>query len=1130
MKKVVLLCLLLICPSLVNAKDNKPAQYVQINKPLSFYISNEKMIAENKEPAHATFRSFRSYENLRGKGLRQPKYYQLLDGKWKFNWVYNPKERPVEFQLPSFDVSHWDDIKVPSNWEVEGYGAPIYVNHQYPFSDYKAMVSKELELVEGIYPKSPGKVPMDYNPVGSYRRDFNIDQSWLDQQTFLQIGAMKAGGFVWLNGHYVGYSQGSKTPAEFELTPYLKAGKNTLALQVFRWTDGSYLEDQDFWDISGIERSVFIYAQPKVRIQDFEVVSTLDQTYQNGVFDLTVDIKSHKQSSQDIQVSYQILKNNQIISKQTHEVSVHQNAEQVHFTDQIKAVNTWSAEHPNLYSLIIELKNSNGKLLEVTSQAIGFRTVEIKRGLLLVNGERITLKGVNTQEHNPETGHVISKAQIVKDITMWKENNINAVRLSHYPQPAMFYQLCDLYGIYVVDEANIESHGMYYGKYSLAKKISWKDAHLDRMLSMVERDKNHPSVIIWSLGNEAGNGINFFAGYDAIKKADKTKRPVQYERPYKDHDGQWHDMDTNTDIIAPQYPSPKDFEFIGRTKTNKPFIPSEYAHAMGNSTGNFQDYWDIIEQYDNLQGGFIWDWVDQSIWKKDQAGNRFYAYGGDYNKAHPSDFTFLNNGIVFPDRTAQPALFEVKKAHEYINFKPQGVNQHNELRILVENLYDFTDLEYFNVSAEIKADGKVLKHITVDPMTVEPQTGKLIYLSLTDITRQPNTEYFIHLSATLKRDWGLLKAGYEVAHEQIAITTFLKINITQNSALSTVKNNTETTAIKHENILTVKSNSNLLVLSNNTVDISFDVKQGIISSYKYQGQQLINEGHGPKLNFWRAPTDNDVGAKMEVKNLAWKNATLNAQLTNFEHKVLANNKHLVTVTYALPVVNTTVNTQYTIYANGAINIENNLNASKYEVDLPRFGMRMQMPKQFNNLTYFGRGPWENYQDRNASAFVDLYQSTVDEQYVPYIRPQENGYKTDTRWLALTTKAGSGLLIVSGREKNISFSALHMPNEGFDMTAGLLYNKATYADPIYRENGKVIVNRAKHTFDIKNQNLVQLNIDSAQRGVAGDNSWGATAKDKYQINAQQSQRYSFTIVPVSQTTTDKLISLSKWKHL
>jgi len=1063
-------------------------------KDYKHYIENELVIFENKEPAHASFTSFVLKENT---FKNNPQFHKSLNGMWKFNWVRNPKDRPTQFMKSNFDASSWNDIKVPSNWEVEGFGVPIYVNHQYEFTDYKAMVADDMELVDRVYPKNPGDVPDNYNPVGTYRRDFTIEKTWNDKEIFLHIGAMKAGGFVWLNGKYIGYSQGSKLPSEFNITKAARTGKNTIVIQIFRWTDGSYLECQDFWRISGIERDVFVYAQPKLRIEDFEVVSTLDKAYTDGVFELTVDLKNHTKRNKNISVSYEILDDNKVISSEEKEIQISKsNNTSINFEATIPNVKQWNAEHPNLYTLIIETKNSKGNIIEVTNRKIGFRSVEIKNGLLLVNGQRITLKGVNAHEVDPETGHVMSEELIKKDIQLWKENNINAVRLAHYPRGRRFYELCDEYGIYVVDEANIESHGMYYGKYSLAKVPSWEKAHVDRMVRMVERDKNHPSVIIWSMGNEAGNGINFYEGYKAIKANDKTKRPVQYERTYKDEDGSLYDMDWNTDIIVPQYPSPVRFEEIGKSKTDRPYIPSEYAHAMGNSTGNFQDYWDIIEQYDNLQGGFIWDWVDQSIWKTNENGERYYAYGGDYGENMPTDNTFLNNGIVFPDRTPQPALYEVKKAHEFINFKHKGINRQDELRVLVENLYDFTNLNQFNFKAEIKADGNVLKTINIEAISVKTHTGKLIRIPLKDIDFKDNTEYFVHLSATTKQDWGILSKGFEVAREQIPLNSkFKKAN-----AESEVKTN-----------LNVQNNQDQVTVSNEHLTFVFDKNDGRITSYAFNGKELLKDGKGPKPNFWRAMTDNDFGNKMQNKNIEWKRASLQLTVSEISHKTLENGSIKMVIIYNLPGLETTFTSNYTIYGNGVIHIENTLNETNYKGDIPRIGMRLQVPKSYANLSYFGRGPHENYQDRKASAFVGLYTSKVSEQYVPYIRPQDNGYKTDTRWIAVSNVQNNGLLLVSDSENHLSFSALHMENEDFDTTSGLDYKNS---------------NKSKHTIDIKEKDLVQLNIDLGQRGLGGDDSWRSKPQEKYQLKGNKKYSYSFYMIPFENKTKTDLINLSK----
>lgn len=1065
------------------------------------YIENIQMIEENKEPARAAFVSYSDISEIKYKNSNQID----LNGTWKFNWVRKPDERPIDFFETDFDDSNWDDIQVPGNWEVQGFGIPIYVNHQYEFADAKAPVSEEIEFIDNLYPSNPGQIPHDYNPVGSYLREITIEKDWFENhEVFLHIGAMKSGGFVWVNGNYVGYSQGSKLPAEFNISNYLSDGDNTIALQVFRWTDGSYLEAQDFFRLSGIEREVYLYRQPKLRIKDIEVAALLDSGYKNGELELSVSIQN-TEKKQEGGVEYQVVSaENEVVLEGEEKYSVGNNSEQiVSFTGKIPNVKQWSAEFPNLYQLKVIIKNKKGKTLETVPMKIGFRSVEIKNGLLLVNGQRVTLKGVNVHETDPGTGHYVSEELMLKDIQLWKENNINAVRLAHYPRSDKFYELCDKYGIYVVDEANIESHGMYYGKHSLAKNEEWKNQHISRMTNMLERHRNFASVIIWSMGNEAGNGINFYEGYKELKRRDET-RPVQYERPYKEPDGSLFDMDWNTDIIVPQYPSPQTFEFIGKHKTDRPFIPSEYAHAMGNSTGNFQDYWDIIELYPHLQGGFIWDWVDQAIYKNDEHGNQFYAYGGDWGENMPTDNTFVNNGIVFPDRSPQPALYEVKKAHEFINFKATGYTRANELRILIENLYDFTNLEQFRFEFTIWSETDTLKTIKIDDLAAHPHVSKLIRVPLENIDFKSGQEYFINISAVLKNDWVLLPAGYELAKEQIQLRN----------------NNTESEKKERKQggeALSVSDNGSSVSVSNDKISLQFDRQKGQMISYKIDGKEMWLNGNGPQPNFWRPPTDNDIGNRMQINNINWKKATLNLKASSMKTEKV-DDMVKVYIDYNLADVGAKLSSTYSIWKDGSIEIQNELSEATEKSDIPRFGMRFQIPAEFQHLTYYGRGPWENYQDRSYASFVGLYKSSVSEQYVPYVRPQENGAKSEVRWLELANEQNNGLLIVSGDNENfLHFNALFAPNEDFDVSATSDYH-----------SGHKGVSFSKHTTDIRDKNLVQLNIDMMQRGLGGDNSWGAKPQKAYQINPAKSHNYTFLIIPVNNKSNKELFNLSKTK--
>ncbi|MCL1821841.1 MAG: DUF4981 domain-containing protein [Prolixibacteraceae bacterium] len=1048
----------------------------------------------NKEPGRASFFSYANEQNALD-GV-SPQWISL-NGKWRFKLSHNPSSRPVDFFKKGYDVSGWDFIKVPANWEIEGYDVPIYVNHPYEFADRRTPIT---EFKNG---PEPPLVPHEYNPVGSYVHTFDIPKEWKEQEIFIYLGSVKSAFYIWINGELVGYSEGSKLPSEFDVTRYVQPGKaNTLALEVYRWSVASYLECQDFWRISGIEREVAIYCQPKTRISDFEVITKLDHTYTNGLLHLFVDIKNHQAKSQSGNIEFSLRDGAKTVAKGDMSYSIEANgtttidfapAQENLFS--VENVKPWSAEYPNLYTLVMTLKDDKGKTLESTTSEIGFRSVEIKRGQLLVNGVPVTLKGTNMQEHNPETGHVVTEELMMKDIELMKKFNINAVRLSHYPQPERWYELCDRYGLYVVDEANIESHGMYYGENSLAKKPEWEKMHVDRLVRMVQRDKNHPSVIIWSMGNEAGNGVNFYAGYNAIKAADRSKRPVQYERA---EIGSRYalEFDWNTDIIVPQYPAPETFEWFGQHLLNRPFIPSEYAHGMGNSGGNFQDYWDVIERYPQLQGGFIWDWVDQGIWKTDKNGNRFFAYGGDYGENMPSDGNFLINGIVDSDRGIQPELHEVKKAHEWINFKLLRARAQNA-RILVENIYDFTNLSDFNINAFIKSDGKILKTLDVPELNTEPHSSETIDLDLSGIQVKPNTEYFLVFEARTKKENKLIPANHIVANESIRLPWFEKAGATP--IAGDVKLN---------------ETSRSMIFSGQNFKLEISKTDGYIVSYQFKNKELIQKDYGPRPDFWRAPTDNDFGSGMTTNNINWKKVTLTQQPGKTELVKNDDGRYQVTATWELSEVGSQFQTVYLIAADGSVNINNTLKASETEKsDIPRVGMMMALPAEFDNLTYLGRGPWENYIDRNVSAFVDIYKEKADAQKVDYARPQENGNKTGIRWAALTNDSGTGLMAIS-----------HAPNRGFEMTA--MPHLTVDFDAREGFDYGSIEKEQKHFTDVKKRDFVRWNIDYGQRGVAGINSWGAKPLEKYQLKAGQTYQWNFTLTPVENADVSKLVEISK----
>lgn len=1034
------------------------------NKPSVNDWENPLVIGQNKEKAHATLMPFKTVEDALTQKRNQSVYYKSLSGTWKFNWVRKPADRPVDFYKPDFDVSGWDDITVPANWELEGYGIPIYVNHQYEFADYKHPVSSEIKFEDKIYPANPGNVPHDYNPVGSYRRTFTVPKNWDGRQVFVQFGAVKSAFYLWINGQKVGYSQGNKLPAEFDITPYLIDGENTIAAEVYRWSDGSYLECQDFWRISGIERDVFLYASPKVHIRDFFAHPDLDANYKDGLFSLDVELNNDvdKGRSANYTVEYKIFDaQKKEIASDSQKANINRKkAIKLSFTKEITNPKKWTAETPNLYSLVVLLKNQEGKTTEVVTSKIGFRKVELINTLFCINGVPVTIKGVNRHEHNQFTGHVISEEQMETEIALMKQFNINAVRTSHYPNDERFYELCDKYGLYVTNEANIESHGMYYGKHSLAKKPEWETAHVDRMTRMVERDKNHACVVVWSMGNEAGDGVNFTAGYKAIKKLDPS-RPVHYERAI---------MGDNTDIYCPQYPGVRTLQKYAKEWQPKTFISSEYSHAMGNSNGNLVDLWTEFykDRNDQLQGGYIWDWIDQALVKKADNGTGFWAYGGDYGKNMPSDHNFVCNGIISADYTPHPAMWEVKYAYQYIRFEdsPEGYE--------ITNWHDFIDLSDYEISYTISENGIVKRTQVLENFNLKPGESKNIAVPMTLQMLPPNVEMFIDFSVKLKVDKPFRKAGFEVAHDQF------KLNMNTDEVISQESDELPS--------LNLSETENNIVVEGENFTVWFDKNSGTISSYKVNGIELLQKG--PQVNFWRPANDNDKGSGMLKRLGVWREVSREIKPATVEAFKQQTDKVLITVDYNLKKVKSAQKVIYTISGNGKILVNSAIEVNQNKVpDLPRFGLRWEMPVNFDNLKYFGRGPHENYIDRNRSAFVGLYKSKVADQYFNYVRPQENGYKTDVRWFELRNQNGVGLRVIGA--PLFGFSALHNPIEDFDME-----NMDDY----------------RHTNDIVKKDGVFICTDLKMMGVAGDNSWGARPYPEYSLPAQN-YTFSFSIEPV-----------------
>ncbi|MFO7998288.1 MAG: glycoside hydrolase family 2 TIM barrel-domain containing protein, partial [Bacteroidales bacterium] len=955
-----------------------------------------------------------------------------------------------------FDTRGWVDIQVPGNWELQGHEHPVYITAGYP------------------HEKTPPMIQAFYHPVGSYKRSFSIPRSWRDKEVFVQFGAVSSAFFLWINGQQAGYSQDSKTPAKFNITPYIRPGQNSISVEVYKWCDGSYLEDQDFWRMSGITRDVFLTARNPVHIRDFTVVAGLDNGYLDGVFSMNVELSGGLEAVGEYLVSAS-LKGHGMEETMAGELHAGDGERPVFtFKKRLPGVRTWSAEIPDLYELIISLKTKDGAIVEAIRQDVGFRSVEIKDGNLLINGQYVYLKGVNLHEHHPETGHAIDEETMLLDIERMKTHNINAVRTAHYPQPERWYELCNLYGLYVIDEANIESHGMGYGEESLAKDSLWMQSHVYRTRNMFERDKNQPSVIIWSLGNEAGNGINFLETYRYLKEADPI-RPVQYEQA---HGGE------NTDIMSPMYMRIEGLIDYAEGNPVKPLILCEYAHAMGNSLGNFRDYWDVIERYKALQGGFIWDWVDQGLAKTDDSGRSYWAYGGDFGPdTVRSSGNFCINGIVFPDRGVKPALLEVKKVYQSIDF--EAVDLENGL-LSIENNYAFRSLSDFDFSYEIRAGGETILDGAITGVDSKPGTFSPHRIN-TAFKPLAGVEYFLNFYAHTKADDGLVCAGTLLASEQFA----WPVHIPEESA--------ETAAA---GLLEVSREEERVIVSAGDVRIVFDTMAGLLASMEVGGQDMLLQG--PEPDFWRPPTDNDFGNNMHFWAAVWREAGNRMVVRDVK---VEESPEQVNIKFWYEIMGlessgpiATYRTEYAVNSHGEIIIRNHYNAIESELPrIPRFGMSMQMPRRFDRMAWLGRGPHESYWDRKESAFVDLYSADVSEQYTPYIRPQENGNKTDVRWMSMTDQDGVGLKF-RGLQL-LEASAHHQVMEDFESPGR--------TDGWHREGETTI---SRHTIDVPERDLTRVRIDYHQMGVGGDNSWGAHTHAKYSLG-EDSYTYGFVIIPL-----------------
>jgi len=1005
---------------------------------------NPQILDRGKEAGRSSFLLFSNENELKGNNPQKSELYKSLNGNWKFNIVKSPSQRPLDFYAADLNDSGWKNIEVPSNWELQGYDIPIYTNITYPF------------------PKNPPFIAPDYNPVGSYRRTFTVAESWNDKEIILHFASISGYARVFLNGKEVGMTKAAKTPAEFNITSFLKKGDNLIAVQVFRWHDGSYLEDQDFWRLSGIERDVYLQAMPKTTVWDYFVKSDLDNQYKNGLFNLDVTLKyfeKNKIKNPAIKVELFDNKENAIFSETK---KVNNKEPKISFEKTIENVKQWSNETPNLYRYTISLLDNKGKVLEIISKKTGFRKVEIKNARLLVNGKVIMVKGVNIHEHDDEKGHVPNEKLTLKDLQLMREHNVNAIRMSHYPHDPHIYDLCDEYGFYVVDEANIESHAMgaewqnWFDKTKHPAYLpEWAPAHMDRIERMFAIDKNHPSIIIWSLGNECGNGPVFYDAYDWLKKVDNT-RPVQFEQAGENR---------NTDIVAPMYPSIKSMKNYANSDKERPYIMCEYAHAMGQSSGNFQEYWDIINNSKRMQGGFIWDWVDQGIKTKNDKGEVFWAYGGDLGGANlQNDENGCADGLVFSNRTPKPALEEVKKVYQNIEFK-----LNNRTDLTITNHFNFTNLSNYIFKWEVIKNGSKVKTGEFN-LDLDPEQSKKVALDLGAIDEK--SEYFLNVYAVSKYDTPLVAKGFEFARAQFEVAkgNYFAANKSANTGSK----------------LKYAVAKNVLSFETENITGEFDLQKGEILKYTSKSGKNIFTNF-PSPYFWRAPTDNDFGNGMPNKLGIWKEASKNPTVVSVNLDKKSSEGVLIKVAYQLAQANVPYTVDYLIQNNGAIKVTAAIDLTGKELpEIPRFGMRLKLNGAFDNLSYYGRGPWENYSDRNSAAFIGEYSDKVINQYARnFIRPQESGYKTDVRWLTLKNDNGQGLKIEG--QQPIGFSALNISTEDLDP-------------------GKNKEQRHPTDLDLNSKEAVYLHVDYKQRGLGGDDSWGSLPHDPYRL---LDKKYSYT---------------------
>ncbi|MFC4401808.1 glycoside hydrolase family 2 TIM barrel-domain containing protein [Gracilibacillus xinjiangensis] len=1012
--------------------------------------NNPEIFQLNRMPQHAEAIPYETEKKALANDKFQSTRVMNLNGKWKFHFVKNPGSKITDFYQTEYDVSGWDSITVPAHWQLEGYDYPQYSNTRYPWVDHDKI--------------EPPFAPINYNPVGQYVTAFEIPDSWGEQPVIINFQGVESAFYVWLNGELVGYSEDTFTPAEFNLTPYLKGGENKLAVEVYRWSDASWLEDQDFWRMSGIFRDVYLYTLPALHLYDHRIRTTFDSNYEDAVLEVKADVINYftkKYSNPTLEIELYD-ENMQAIVCQQSSLAIN---EVEHTSIQtelaIQKPKKWSAESPNLYTLVFRLNDGDGERIETYAAKIGFRQFEMINNIMHINGERIVFKGVNRHEFTADRGRAVTTQDMVDDIILMKKYNINAVRTSHYPNHPKWYELCDEYGLYVIDETNLETHGSwYYGQQTLENTVpgsrpEWTENVLDRCKSMYERDKNHPSIIIWSLGNESFGGDNFLKMHDYLKKMDPT-RLVHYEGIFH-----YRPSDRASDMESTMYRSPAQIEeYANIPGEKKPYILCEYSHSMGNSTGNLHKYTELFDKYEVLQGGFIWDWKDQALRHQTEDGTSFLAYGGDFGES-PHDGNFAGDGLIFADGKISPKLEEVKACYQNIEISAVNV-QEGLFKVL--NKYLFTNLSVFKLLWKIEEEGQEVASGTV---TLDGQPGRELEVKINydkDLFKKEK-EQVVTLSIIYKQAPKWAEADQEVAFAQ-----FVQPKMSENTGI--------------EGTISVNEASEAYEIKGDNVVVSFAKSTGLLQSYRFNDVEFIQKS--PIPHFWRAMTDNDRGCKLDERSNTWRQASYDRLLTNLYVTKLTNSVQVKTV-YELPTETVSiVEVTYSVYPDGTVEVEQLLQPGEELPEIPAVGMQWEMDKNFDQLTWYGKGPHETYWDRQKSGKIAIHKGIVSEQMKPYLKPQESGNKYGVRWIKVQDESGKGIKVKG------------VPT----IEANVLYYNAKELE------------EASHHYKLSAPEKVSVTINGWQMGVGGDDSWGQHTHPEYKLFANTNYRYRFSFKGIS----------------